>query len=183
MTTTFATALQQLQQLVADFAAHQSVYLAPDYSEAQARQDFIDKLLMALGWDVAHHRQKNLFEQEVKVERNIMIGHSQRRADYALYLAPNFRDVRFYVEAKKPALHLAGKDHYFQTIRYGWNSQTPLAILTDFAELHILDCRYKPDIDTILERAVRRFHYHDYANEESLAELYWLFLKAAIAPI
>lgn len=181
MTTTFTTALQHIQQLVADFAAHQSVYLALDYSEAQARQDFIDKLLMALGWDVAHHRQKNPFEQEVKVERHVTMGHSQRRADYAIYLAPNFRDVRFYVEAKKPSLHLASKDYYFQTIRYGWNSQTPLAILTDFAELHILDCRYKPEIDTILERVVRRFHYRDYANEESFSELYWLFSREAIA--
>lgn len=117
MTTTFTTALQQIQPLVADFAAHQSVYFALDYSEAQARQDFIDKLLMALGWDVAHHRQKNPFDQEVKVERHVTMDHSQRRADYAIYLAPNFRDVRFYVEAKKPSLHLASKDYYFQTIR------------------------------------------------------------------
>lgn len=56
-----------------------------------------------------------------------------------------------------------------------------MAILTDFAELHILDYRYKPEIDTILERVVRRFHYRDYTNEESFSELYWLFSREAIA--
>ena len=56
---------------------------------------------MALGWDVNHDTQKNPYEQEVKVERKEH-GISQRRADYAFYLAPNFRDVKFYIEAKKP---------------------------------------------------------------------------------
>ena len=34
-------------------------------------------------------------------------------------------------------------DHYFQIIRYGWNSHTPVGILTDFEELHIVDCQVK----------------------------------------
>jgi hypothetical protein len=38
------------------------------YQEAQARHEFIDKFLMALGWDVNHETQKNPYEQEVKVE-------------------------------------------------------------------------------------------------------------------
>jgi len=36
---------------------------------AEVRKDFIDKLWIALGWDVNHDEQKNSYEQEVKVEQ------------------------------------------------------------------------------------------------------------------
>jgi adenine-specific DNA-methyltransferase len=71
---------------------------------------------------VNHETQKNPFEQEVKVERKEH-GFSLRRADYAFYLAPNFRDVKFYIEAKKPFGDIATPDNYFQTIRYGLGSE------------------------------------------------------------
>ncbi len=126
----------RVKELARDFERHHHVYTSSEYSEAQARQDFIDKLLNALGWDVHHAQQRNPFEQEVKVERNVNVGGtSQRRADYALYISPNFRDVRLYIEAKKPRGALATADNYFQAIRYGWNSQTPLAVLTSFGAI------------------------------------------------
>jgi adenine-specific DNA-methyltransferase len=116
----FDEAFQKVKQLVADFRANEKFYLSPAYQEQEARRDFIDRFWIALGWDVNHETQKNPFEQEVKVERREH-GTSQRRADYAFYLAPNFRDVKFYVEAKKPHGDIATADNYFQTVRYGWN--------------------------------------------------------------
>jgi hypothetical protein len=113
--------------------------------------------LTGLGWDVAHNDQHNPFEQEVHVEQNVDMGHSQKRADYPFFVRPNFRDVRFYVEAKKPTLVLESSDNYFQAIRYGWNSGTSVAFLTDFESLHVLDCRYKPNIDTAKECVVEKF--------------------------
>jgi hypothetical protein len=56
-----------------------------------------------LGWDVNHTIQKNPFQQEVKVERNVQMPTAQRRADYALSLDPTFDSPVLYVEAKKPA--------------------------------------------------------------------------------
>ncbi|MGA2221813.1 MAG: hypothetical protein ABSH21_08565 [Verrucomicrobiia bacterium] len=53
--------------------------------------------------------------------------------------------MRFYVEAKKPLGDIATADHYFQTIRYGYGSKNPVAVLSDFAQFHVLDCRYKPN--------------------------------------
>ncbi len=106
--------LEQAQKavtsLVEDYARHRAAYIAPEYTEVRVRQDFIDKFFTALGWDVSHNAQKNPFEQEVKVEPNVNAETSQRRADYAFYVAPNFRDVRFYAEAKKPSSALATKD-------------------------------------------------------------------------
>lgn len=178
--TSLERSYQEVRRLIADFAEHLPTYLSPEYSEAQARYDFIDKFLTALGWDVSHNIQKNPLEQEVKVENRVNTEHSQRRADYAFFAAPNFRDVRFYVEAKKPTANLDSADHYFQTIRYGWNSSTPLALLTDFHNFHVMDCRYKPHIDTVSERVVARYRCSEFESEEKFAEIYFLFSREAV---
>ena len=175
----FDEAFEKVGKLVATFKANERRYLSTDYQEAEARKDFIDKFWTALGWDVNHDVQTNPYEQEVKVERGMAAG-GQRRADYAFYLAPNFRDPCFFVEAKKPHGDIATKENYFQLIRYGWNSQTSLAVLTDFEQFHVLDCRYKPDLDTALNRYVARYHYSDYTNKKKFAEIYWLFSHEAV---
>ncbi|MBM4033564.1 MAG: endonuclease [Planctomycetes bacterium] len=174
-------AFERIGALVKAFERNEAHYKTAKYSEAEARKDFIDKFWIALGWDVNHDQQTNPYEQEVKVERGVAVGGSQRRADYAFHLAPNFHDVRFFVEAKKPAGDIATCENYFQVIRYGWNSETPLAVLTDFEQLHVLDCRYRPDIETCPNRAVARYHYTDYARPEKFAEIYWLFSREAVA--
>lgn len=177
----FETARQVVRELAADFGSHQDSLLSSNYSELALRQDYLDKLFTALGWDVTHTTQKNPFRQEVRVEKNVVDGSAKRRADYAFYVNPNFRDAKFYVEAKKPTTALASLDNYFQAIRYGWNSQVPLVILTDFQELHILDCRYKPDIDTILERRIKRYHFSEYSDPRIFAEIYYLFAREEVA--
>lgn len=174
-------ASRTVQALVEDFSKHRDALLSPGYNEMRVRQDYIDKLFTALGWDVSHNVQKNPFQQEVRVERHVADGGAKRRADYTFFVAPNFRDVRLYVEAKKPFAELVTRDNYFQTIRYGWNSQTPLAVLTNFEELHILDCRYKPDIDTIMDRVVRKYSLTDYLNVERFSELFFLLGRDAVA--
>jgi type I restriction-modification system DNA methylase subunit len=175
----FDEAFGKVKSLAATFKANEPRYLSAEYQEAEARKDFIDKFFIALGWDVNHDVQTNPYAQEVKVER--IGGASQRRADYAFYLAPNFRDVRFYVEAKKPHGDIATPDNYFQAIRYGYGSSNPLAVLTDFQHFHILDCRYRPDIETATYRGIAKYHYSQYADREKFAEIYWLFSCEALA--
>lgn len=179
----FDKAYNQVIQLVEDFKASESHFLSATYSEAEVRKDFIDKFFTILGWDVDHHFQKNPFQQEVKVEKaQRQEGHqSQKRADYAFSLAPDFKRTLFFVEAKKPSRLLRqNKDDYFQTAKYGWNSQTGVSILTDFQELVIIDCRFKPDFDTILKNQIKYYRYEDYANEDVFSEIYWLFSREAV---
>ena len=145
------------------------------------RNDFINKFFIALGWDVRHKEQTNPYEQEVKVEKPLRIGDRQRWADFAFFLAPNYKDVKFFVEAKKPAKNLYNADYYFQTCSYGWNAKTSIAVLTDFEEFHILDCRTRPDIGNILDNQIAYFHYTDYADEEKFSKIYWLFSRQAVA--
>jgi type I restriction-modification system DNA methylase subunit len=178
---TLDTAFQAVQELVRTFDENKHAYLEPDYPEAQTRKDFIDKFFIALGWDVNHDIQKNPYEQEVKVEPPVAVGATQRHADYAFRLTPKFNNVCFFVEAKKPSAAIATKENYFQVIRYGWNSQTPLAVLTDFQQFQVLDCRYKPDPDTALNRAVATYHYTEYTDREKFALIYWLFSREAVA--
>ncbi len=173
--------LKIIQQLVADFKTNEKAFLAQIYQESQVRQDFIDKFFTALGWDVTHTQQKNPYEQEVKIENKVNTQGSQRRADYAFFVLPNYRDVKFFAEAKKPAHDLSNADYYHQTIRYGWNAGTPIAILTDFEEFHVLDCRYKPDIGDALNRKLKYFHYSEYADEEKFKEIFYLFGREAVA--
>ena len=135
----FQESFHSIKTLVDDFKSNEKQYLNPNYSEADVRNDFINKFFIALGWDVRHETQKNPYEQEVRVEKPVLIAKAQKRADYTFYLSPNFRDVKFFVEAKKPSHDLVNKDYFFQTVRYGWNANTPIAVLTDFEEFIILD--------------------------------------------
>jgi type I restriction-modification system DNA methylase subunit len=181
MSVSYESAFARVHALVEDFKAHEQAYRASTYTEVELRQDFLDKFLAALGWDVAHEVQKDPFQQEVKVERNVRVGLAKRRADYAFYLAPNFKDVRFFVEAKKPSSEIASPANYFQATRYGWNSQTPLVVLTTFADFHVLDCRYKPSLDPAPGVAVLRFHYSEYTDPEKFPKIYYLFSREAVA--
>ena len=177
----FEQSFSTVSSLIKDFQANEKYYLSPEYQEVDVRGDYIDKFFTALGWDVKHNIQKNPYEQEVRVERLVQVAKAQKRADYSFYLSPDFRDVKFFVEAKKPSRNLENADDYFQTVRYGWNASTPIAILTDFEEFIILDCRFRPDIGNILNSKIERFHYSDYLDEDKFRKLYHLFSHEAVA--
>ncbi len=117
------SAYENVSKLVEDFKNNEQYYITPKYSEAQVRKDYLDKFFIALGWDVNHDEQKDPYRQEVKVEKAVAVESASKRADYAFYLSPNFREPVFYVEAKKPAHDLLNPYYYFQAIRYGWNAK------------------------------------------------------------
>lgn len=176
----FNAALESVTELVNDFRSQQSYYLSPSYQEQEVRRDFIDRFFTALGWDVMHKHQRNPYKQEVKIERK-PDSKTQRRADYAFYIEPDFKNPVFFVEAKKPSRNLRNADDYFQTVRYAWNAGTPIAVLTDFEEFHILDARFKPNIGTVLDRLVKQFRYEDYADESKFGEIFYLFGREAVS--
>ncbi len=109
-----------------------------------------------------------------------MVQGRGKRADYAFYTAPNFSQARFMTEAKKPSRQLENAQDCFQAIRYGWNSNTPIAVLTDFEQFLVLDSRYKPSVETAANRIIKKFHYTEFADEEKFKETYFLFSREAI---
>ena len=181
METLFHEAFDQVRRLVDQFGRHEREFKDPSYQEAQVRQDFIDPFFVALGWDVRHEEQKNPYQQEVRVEKRVNDGAARRRADYAFYVRPNFQEAKFFVEAKKPARDLRNANDYFQTARYGWNAQASISALTDFEELHIIDCRSKPHVDSAIQLGIERFKYDQYADEETFRRVFHLFARPAVA--
>ncbi len=177
---TFEDAFAQVKTLVEKFKNQESHYLSPKYQEAEVRQEFLDKLFVALGWDVYHDEQANPYEREVRIEKSVMVQGRGKRADYAFYTAPNFAQVRFMAEAKKPSRQLENAQDCFQAIRYGWNSNAPVSVLTDFEQFLILDSRYKPNIETATQRIIKKFHYAEYADEEKFREIYYLFSRESV---
>ena len=111
---TFDEAFARVKELATIFKENESFYTSSGYNEADARKDFIDKFWTTLGWDVNHEQQTDPYKQDVKVERGVATSEFRKRADYA-FLAPNFRDVRFFVEAKKPHAGIDTPLFYFQT--------------------------------------------------------------------
>ena len=133
----------ELVRLVARFEQNFKLYQSPTYSEASVRQDFLDPLFAALGWDIGNKRGLIPQHREVEIESRTEIAGRQKRADY---LFRTDRADRFVCEAKKPAetLH-AG--HAFQAKRYAWNKNLVLAILSDFEEIkiYLVGARPHPD--------------------------------------
>jgi adenine-specific DNA-methyltransferase len=175
----FEKAWATAQKLAADFLANKDHYLSGQYQEAEVRKDFIDKFFIALGWDVDHNQQPDPYRQEVKIEKSS--ERAKGKADYAFSLAPFFGRVRFFVEAKRPQPHIATPDNCFQAIRYSWPRGVPIAVLTDFYHIHIVDSRFRPNIDTAASRAVRKWNCAEFKDGEKFAEIYWLLSHEAVA--
>ncbi len=58
--------------------------------------------------------------------------------------------------------------------------KTPVIILTDFEEFHIIDSRYKPNIKTAVDRKLQQYHYTDYLDKEKFAKIYYLFSRESV---
>lgn len=181
---TFEQAHTTIKDLILNFQKNENHYLSPTYSEAEVRQEYIDPFFTALGWDVGSKINKNPHEREVVIEKTQSQedSFSKKRADYAFYIAPNFKKEVFFVEAKKPSRTLRlNKEDYFQTAKYGYNSGTGISILFDFEEFVMIDCRFKPDKDTVLATQIKYYKYTDFLEEEAFSEIFYLFSREAVA--
>ena len=107
------------------------------------RQDFIDPLFETLGWDVSNKGGVPVGPQrEVIPEDAIRVRGATKAPDYGFYVGGA---RKFFVEAKKPSVNLAGDTSpAFQLRRYAWSAKLPLSVLTDFEEMALYDCRYEP---------------------------------------
>ena len=106
----------EIRSFVQGFRKDIKDYKSGDTNEAAIRQQFIDRLWEALGWDVGDARQLGPTQADVIIEKNIETaeptGLRNRRPDY-LFRLGGF--PRFIVEAKKPAADLDDdRDAIFQ---------------------------------------------------------------------
>jgi hypothetical protein len=142
--TDYYASLDLIAMLVKQFHTNRAAYHAAEYREAHARQDLIDPLFIALGWDVHNEERAAPQYREVILEDSLEVeGEDAHKApDYAFRIGET---RKFFAEAKKPgvAIRTAARPAY-QLRRYAWSAKLPLSLLTDFEELGIYDCRSRP---------------------------------------
>jgi type I restriction-modification system DNA methylase subunit len=166
-----------IHQLVAKFAENREAYRSDKYKEAQLRQEFIDKFFEALGWDIYNQKGVAPEYSDVIIEDSLEIEGATKAPDYAFKIG---RERKFYVEAKKPAVHLEYDIHpAYQLRRYAWNAHLPLSILTDFEEFAVYNCKNKPNpTDSAGTGRDKFYHYTDYV--EKWDEIAAIFSRDAV---
>ncbi len=128
--------------LVERFDRNREAYQSEPYNETQVRREFIDPLFIALGWDVNNEQGYAEAYKDVVHEDAIKIGGATKAPDYCFRIGGA---RKFFLEAKKPAVHIKADVHpAYQLRRYAWSAKLPLSILTDFEELAVYDCRVRP---------------------------------------
>jgi type I restriction-modification system DNA methylase subunit len=160
---TFKQSQDDVAKLVKHFSTNRTAFLAPTYKEAQARQELIDPLFMALGWDVRNEGHAAPQYREVIVEPSQDVEGKRKAPDYAFRVG---RDTVFYAEAKKPSVAI--KDEplpAYQLRRYAWSAKLPLSVLTDFHELAVYDCRMRPkESDKVSVGRVNYYTFEEYPD-------------------
>src|SRR5690349_2680482 len=133
---------KEITKLVERYEGNRDQYRSGHYNETQVRLEFLDPFFKALGWDI--HNEEGFAEayKDVIHEDAIKVGGETKAPDYCFRIGGT---RKFFLEAKKPAIHI--KDDpapAFQLRRYAWSAKLPLSILTDFEEFAVYDCRVKP---------------------------------------
>ncbi|WP_338741460.1 Eco57I restriction-modification methylase domain-containing protein [Haloplanus salilacus] len=160
-----------IQDLVDGYQSH-SPHERKQMKEAAVRQQFINPLLRALGWDTT--------TDQVKPEQRTLVG----EADYALSL--NGRE-QFFIEAKSFSEDLDGsrrvssgetQSYVEQAIDYAWHQGCDWAVLTNFEELRLYFTHVsKDDLESGLVFTLSADEYTSEDGFERLANL----SKAAVA--
>jgi|WetSurMetagenome_2_1015567.scaffolds.fasta_scaffold08893_3 type I restriction-modification system DNA methylase subunit len=132
-----------IHRLVTQFEENRDLFHKGKINEAQLRLEFLDPFLEAIGWDVYNKNGYSPDYREVVTEDSLDIEGASKAPDYSFRIG---RERKFFVEAKKPAVHIEYDIHpAYQVRRYAWNAHLPLSILTDFEEFAVYDCRNRPN--------------------------------------
>jgi type I restriction-modification system DNA methylase subunit len=129
--------------LVERFEQNLDSYRSGKYNETQLRQEFLNPLFEALGWDMTNRAGYAEAYKEVIHEDAIKIGQETKAPDYCFRIGGT---RKFFLEAKKPSVYIKEDiPAAFQLRRYAWSAKLPLSILCDFEEFAVYDTRIKPD--------------------------------------
>lgn len=144
------TRRSNLAALVKRYATNRAEYIKPTYGETSLRVEFLDPLFCILGWDVNNEAGHSIYTREVIHEANVTVddedsAHANKKPDYAFRLGG---ETKFFLEAKKPSVNIVERrEPAFQARRYGWNGNHAIAVLSNFEDLSIYDCGYRPTDD------------------------------------
>lgn len=158
------TAPKKIIDLVETFDRNYESYKAGKYQEAQLRQEFINPFFKVLGWDMDNEQGLAEAYKDVIHEDSIKIAGGTKAPDYCFRVGGT---RKFFVEAKKPSVHIKTDiSPAYQIRRYAWSSKLPLSILTDFEEFSVYDCRIGPSKhDSASVARINYYTYKEYADK------------------
>ena len=134
-----------IEELIKRYEADRNYYLTDRYNETLLRSDFLDPLFEQLGWDIKNKAGKPTNEREVILEEPLKTGASDntKKPDYTFRL---FAERKFFLEAKKPYVHIDTADGPArQARRYGYTANLKISVLSNFEYLMIYDASIKVD--------------------------------------
>ena len=138
----------EITGLVERFDQQIEAYKSGRYNEAQLRQEFVDPMFKALGWDMDNVSGYAEAYKDVIREDAIKIGGATKAPDYCFRIGGT---RKFFLEAKKPSVDIKhDASPAYQLRRYAWSAKLPLSVLTDFEEFAVYDCRVEPRLDDLL---------------------------------
>ena len=173
----FEIGKEEIVRLCKYFTTNKQAFLAPGVKEAHIRQNLIDPLFDALGWDVGNKSMIAPQYREVIPEDSLDVEGQQRAPDYTFRVGTM---AKFYAEAKKCGVNI-GSDPApaFQLRRYGWSAKLAVSILTDFEEFAIYDCTMRPHPNEKASHArIRYLRFEEYPDR--WRELWDLFSREAV---
>lgn len=177
MSKTFQQGKDEVAKLCEYFAKNQAAFYAPGRKEAHIRQDLIDPLFRALGWDVGNAGRVAPQYCEVVVEDSLDVEGQQKAPDYTFRVGTL---PKFYVEAKKCGVNIfADPGPAYQLRRYGWSAKVAVSILTDFEELGVYDCTIRPrPSDKASHARILYYGFDEYPDR--WRELWDIFSREAV---
>ena len=164
----------RIRALVQKYEQGKDVYRTARFNETQVRNEFLDPLFEILGWDIRNTAGKNTNEREVLLEEPLKANAAShtKKPDYTFRL---FGERKFFLEAKKPCVHIEREDDPAKQVRrYGFTAGLKISVLSNFDHLYIYDTSYPVEQnDTRVKAIVREYKYTDYedAAEELLEYL------------
>lgn len=167
-----------IADLVARFNSNKSFYTTSKlYKEEEAKVEFINPMMEALGWDVHNKQGLGPNFKEVVFEETLAVGKETKAPDYSFRLGGQ---LIYYLEAKKPSINIKDdRSPAFQARRYGWSAKIPIVILTDFEELAVYETTSKPkEHERASTNRVLYYTYDEYLDKWE--EIYSLFSKEAV---
>ncbi|MBN1618923.1 N-6 DNA methylase [Candidatus Dojkabacteria bacterium] len=167
-------------QLVEVFGRNIDQYKAKSdtqFNEAQLREQFLNPMFNALGWDMYNEQGYAEQYKEVVHEDKVEIEGKPKAPDYSFRIGGQ---RKFFLEAKKPVIKIkTDYDPALQLRRYAWSAHLPVSLLSDFEEFAIYDTAIAPKSSDIA--SVSRIEYYTYDQYPDIWEkLYDTFAKESI---
>ena len=167
----------EVAKLCDHYGRNRESFCAPGRKEAHVRQDLIDPLFRALGWDVGNTGRVAPQYCEVVVEDSLDVEGQNKAPDYTFRVGTL---PKFYVEAKKCGVNIfADPGPAYQLRRYGWSAKVAVSILTDFEEFGVYDCTKRPrESDRASHNRVSYYRFEQYPDK--WRELWDIFSREAV---